>query len=61
MKNIFYFNYLILINNDKKAIAYGGRFWAKMPLGESRFDVSIRAQLFVIFTLKIKKYQLIFL
>ncbi|KAL6044401.1 Histidine phosphatase family protein [Balamuthia mandrillaris] len=25
-----------------KAINYGGRFWARMPLGESRFDVAVR-------------------
>eukprot|EP01098_Paradermamoeba_levis_P009188 TRINITY_DN3812_c0_g2_i4.p1 TRINITY_DN3812_c0_g2~~TRINITY_DN3812_c0_g2_i4.p1 ORF type:complete len:309 (+),score=49.15 TRINITY_DN3812_c0_g2_i4:87-929(+) len=26
----------------KKAIDYGGRFWARPPLGESRFDVCLR-------------------
>jgi broad specificity phosphatase PhoE len=26
----------------EKHVAYEGRFWAKMPLGESRFDVAIR-------------------
>ena len=26
----------------EKQKAFGGRFWARMPLGESRFDVSVR-------------------
>lgn len=26
----------------EKSIRYGGRFWARMPLGESRFDVASR-------------------
>jgi len=29
-----------------KAIKYGGRFWARMPLGESRFDVTARVDRF---------------
>ena len=33
----------------EKAIEYGGRFWARMPLGESRFDVAVRVQRFVYF------------
>ena len=28
----------------EKAISFGGRFWARMPLGESRFDVAVRLQ-----------------
>jgi 2,3-bisphosphoglycerate-dependent phosphoglycerate mutase len=31
----------------RKATAHGGRFWAKVPLGESRFDVCLRAKLFL--------------
>ena len=26
-----------------KCVAQGGKFWARMPLGESRFDVAVRA------------------
>ena len=37
------------------AIAYGGRFWARMPLGESRFDVAVRLQR-LLFRLEILLY-----
>ena len=30
----------------RKAAAHGGRFWAKVPLGESRFDVCLRMKQF---------------
>jgi 2,3-bisphosphoglycerate-dependent phosphoglycerate mutase len=30
----------------RKATEHGGRFWAKVPLGESRFDVCMRVRLF---------------
>lgn len=31
----------------RKATEHGGRFWAKVPLGESRFDVCMRVKLFL--------------
>lgn len=30
------------LHHYQKAAAFGGRFWAKIPLGESRFDVCMR-------------------
>jgi 2,3-bisphosphoglycerate-dependent phosphoglycerate mutase len=30
------------LHHYQKAAAFGGRFWAKIPLGESRFDVCLR-------------------
>ena len=31
-----------VVNSDSAGTRHGGKFWARMPLGESRFDVAIR-------------------
>jgi len=36
----------LLRNNYKKCEDVEGKFWARMPLGESRFDVALRVHQF---------------
>lgn len=40
----------------EKAIASGGRFWARPPLGESRFDVCVRASSIIDMILRDEHY-----